>query len=62
MRWAGHVVRRGGAVHEGFWWGNRSLGRPRHRWEDNIKMDLKEVGALIGSGLGMGQVAGSCKQ
>jgi hypothetical protein len=24
--------------------GKRSLGRPRHRWEDNIKMDLKEVG------------------
>jgi len=24
--------------------GRRSLGRPRHRWEDNIKMDLKEVG------------------
>ena len=24
--------------------GNRSLGRPRHRWEDNIKMDLWEVG------------------
>jgi hypothetical protein len=24
--------------------GNRSLGRPRHRWEDNIKMDLQEVG------------------
>ena len=22
----------------------RPLGRPRHRWEDNIKMDLKEVG------------------
>jgi hypothetical protein len=21
-----------------------SLGRPRHRWEDNIKMDLKEIG------------------
>ena len=21
----------------------RSLGRPRHRWEDNIKMDLREV-------------------
>jgi hypothetical protein len=21
-----------------------SLGRPRHRWEDNIKMDLQEVG------------------
>ena len=23
--------------------GRRTLGRPRHRWEDNIKMDLKEV-------------------
>jgi hypothetical protein len=22
----------------------RSLGRPRHRWEDNIKMDLREIG------------------
>ena len=31
----------------GFWWANlrdRALGRPRHRWEDNIKMDLQEVG------------------
>jgi len=32
----------------GFWWGKREgkrpLGRPRHRWEDNIKMDLQEVG------------------
>ena len=24
--------------------GNRPLGRPRRRWEDNIKMDLQEVG------------------
>ena len=24
--------------------GKRSLGRPRPRWEDNIKVDLKEVG------------------
>ena len=24
--------------------GNRPLGRCRHRWEDNIKMDLQEVG------------------
>jgi hypothetical protein len=30
--------------------GKRPLGRPRHRWEDNIKMDLREVGwgALTG--------------
>jgi hypothetical protein len=24
--------------------GRRPLGRPRHRWEDNIKMDLREIG------------------
>jgi hypothetical protein len=24
--------------------GKRPLGRPRHRWQDNIKMNLKEVG------------------
>ena len=24
--------------------GKSPLGRPRHRWEDNIKMDLREVG------------------
>jgi hypothetical protein len=24
--------------------GRRPLGRPRHRWEDDIKMDLQEVG------------------
>jgi hypothetical protein len=31
----------------GCWWGSvreRSLGRQRRRWEDNIKMDLQEVG------------------
>ena len=31
----------------GFWWGKpegkRPLGRPRHRWKDNIEMDLQEV-------------------
>jgi len=34
-------------TYTGFWgkqWGKRPLGRPRHRWEDNIKMDLQEVG------------------
>ena len=29
----------------------RPLGRPRHRWEDNIKMDLQEVGWEVGNGL-----------
>jgi len=34
-------------VYTGFWWGNlrnRPLGRPRSRWEDNIKMDFQEAG------------------
>ena len=29
--------------------GRRSLGRPRHRWEDDIKMGLQEVG--LGGGV-----------
>jgi hypothetical protein len=24
--------------------GKKSLGRPRHRWEDNIRMDIREMG------------------
>jgi hypothetical protein len=28
--------------------GKRPLGRPRHRWEDNIKRDLQEVGGKCG--------------
>ena len=27
--------------------GKRPLGRPRHRWEDNIRIDLKEIDGLI---------------
>ena len=29
--------------------GKRPLGRPRHRWEDNIKMDLQEMGGACGN-------------
>ena len=29
---------------DGETWGKRPLERPMHRWEDNIKMDLQEVG------------------
>ena len=55
MRWAGHVARMGeerGAyrVLVGKQEGKRPLGRPRHRWVDNIRMDLQEVG--MGTGLG----------
>ena len=45
----GHVWGVEGA-YTGFWWGKpkgkRPLGRPRRRWEDNIKIDLQEVGCL----------------
>jgi hypothetical protein len=49
MRWAGHVARMGegrnvyrvlvGKPEE-----KRPLERPRHRWEDGIKTDLREIG------------------
>jgi len=49
MRWAGHVARMGEdrCVHRvlvGKPEGKRPLGRPRRRWEDNIKLDRQEVG------------------
>ena len=49
MRWAGHVAHmceeRGVyRVLVGKPEGKRSLGRPRHRWVDNIRLDLREVG------------------
>ena len=31
--------------------GKRPLGRPRRQWEDNIKMDLQEVGASCGDSM-----------
>ena len=30
--------------------GKRPMGRPRRRWEDNSKMDLQEVGGVVGTG------------
>ena len=49
MRWAGHVTRMGERrgvyrVLVGKPEGKRPLGRQRRRWQDNIKMDLQEVG------------------
>ena len=49
IRWAGHLGRMGEKrgvyrVLLGKREGKRPLGRPRRRWEDNIKMDLQEVG------------------
>ena len=55
MRWAGHVARMGEerGVHRvlvGKPEGKRPLGRSRRRWEDNIKMELQEVGGVVGTG------------
>jgi hypothetical protein len=49
MRWAGHVTRMGEGrdvyrVLVGKPEGKRPLERPKGRWEDRIKMDLREIG------------------
>ncbi|KAJ4444084.1 hypothetical protein ANN_05873 [Periplaneta americana] len=49
LRWAGHVAHMGDSINAyrvlvGGPEGKRPLGKPRRRWEDNIKMDLREVG------------------
>jgi hypothetical protein len=48
MMRAGHIEHEEGRsvyrVLNGKLEGKRPLGRPRHRWEDNIKMDLSEIG------------------
>ena len=38
--------------------GKRPLGRPRRRWEDNIKMDLQEVGGSCGDWMELAQDRG----
>ena len=60
MRSAGHVarMREGRVVHRvlvGKPEGKRPLGRPRTRWEDNIKMDLQEVGGGCGDWMELAQ-------
>ena len=60
MRWAEHVARMGEG--RGVYRvlvekpeGQRPLGRPRRRWEDNIKMDLKEMEGSCGDWLELAQ-------
>jgi hypothetical protein len=70
IRWAGHVARMGeerkvykvlvGKRNE-----KRPLGRPRHRWEDGIRMNLGDIGwggsGLDSIGSGQGPVADCCE-
>jgi hypothetical protein len=49
MTWSGHVARIGEKrnayrISVGKLEGKRPLGRPRRRWKDNIRMDLREIG------------------
>ena len=60
MRWAGHVARMGEErgvymVLVGKPEGKRQLGRPRRTWEDNIKIDLQEVGCGYMDWIGLAQ-------
>ena len=45
MRCTGHVAR----ILTGKHTENRPFGRPRRRWEDNIRMDLEEIGINAGN-------------
>jgi hypothetical protein len=56
MRWAGHVARMG--EERGMHWvlvrkpeEKRPMGRPRRRWEGNIKMDIQEMGGACGDSM-----------
>jgi len=66
MRWAGHVARMGEyrGVHSvlmGNPEGKRPLGRPRRRWENNIKMNLQEVGGGRRDWMELAQDRGRCR-
>jgi len=60
MGGVGHVARMGQG-REVYWVlvgkpeGKRPFGRPRRRWEDNIKMDLQEVGGGCGDWMGLAE-------
>jgi hypothetical protein len=60
MKWAGHVARMGEKrnvyrILIGEPQGKRQLRRPRHRWIDNIKMDLLEKGLGVVDWIGLAQ-------
>ena len=67
MRWAGHVAhmersRNAYRVFVGKPERKRPLGRLRHRWEDNIKMDLRVEGCDPGDWIAHAEdIAGLCK-
>jgi hypothetical protein len=66
MKWAGHVARMGEKRNVymllvGKPEGKRPLGRPKHRWIDNIKTDLLEKGLSVGDWIGLAQEMYRCR-
>jgi len=66
MKWAGHAAlmgKRRGVYRDlvGKLVGKRPLGRPMHRWEDNIKLDLQEVGCKDMDGIDVAQDRNRCR-
>jgi hypothetical protein len=60
LRWGGYVARMGEGrgvyrVLVGRTEGKRPLGRPRRRWEDNIKLDLREIGIDVANWIQLAQ-------
>ena len=60
LRWAGLVARMDEGrsafkILAGKRTGRRPLGRPRRRWEDNITMDLEEIGINAGNWVDLAQ-------
>jgi hypothetical protein len=63
MRWVGHVARMGEGrsayrVLVGKPEGKRLLGRPGYRWEDNIKLDLRDMGIDGANWIQLGSIGG----
>ena len=66
LRWTSHVARmeesrRAFKILTSKPTGKRLLGRPRHRWEDNITMDLKEIGVSTRNWVDLAQDKDYCR-
>ena len=63
LRWGGHIARMEEGrsafrISTGKPTGKRPLGRLRHRWDDNIRVDLKEIGINTKNWVDLNQVRG----
>ena len=66
IRWAGHVARMGEGkvvyrVLVGKPEGRRPMGKPSRRWEDNIRMDLRELGCVCVDWMKLAQDRDRCR-